>query len=523
MLFYLNIIYFFHYIIDNYIYHKYINIYINDFYYFISEVYYLIILILLLIFGVIFTNLKNKNNNKYYIINNALINILIFFFLLFLFLNFNNLNLYYNIFNNYYTNTCFILYFKYFIILLVILFLYLLKFYILKFINFDFEFIIIIFFTIFSMLLILNSNDLLILYLVIELQSLCFYVLVASKQTSSFSTESGLKYFILGSFSSGLLLFGISLIYGFSGLLNFEDLHYFCSSLTYIKDYNYIQNGLLLGLLFVTFALLFKLGVVPFHMWLPDVYEGAPTIITAFLSIIPKISILFIFIKFYFSIFFYYSFIWHSIFIYSAILSIIIGSIVAIYQIKIKRLFTYSIISNSGFFLFGLSFSNIEGLQSLIFYLFIYLFIMLNIFICIISIKEINNNLIIKKISLLINLYNINPILALSFSILLFSIAGIPPLVGFFGKFYILLIGLKNSLFFITFIFIIFSIVSMFYYIRLIKLMFFNKNKYWFFFDTITKSNSIILGFFILINLFFFINPNLIFKLIHNISISFYI
>ncbi len=524
MIFY-NFITIIHYINESFTFTKSINLYVNDLYFFISEIYYLVILILLLIFCVIFTNIKNFKNSRYYIINNSLLNLIIFFFICFFLLNFNNINYYYTIFNNYYTNTFFILYFKYFIIILFILFIYLIKSYIKNFSNYDFEFIIILLFSIFSMFLILNSNDFLILYLAIELQSLCFYILVASKQNSSFSTESGLKYFILGSFASGLLLFGISLIYGFTGLLNFEDLNHFCISLNFVDNdnINYIQKGFLLGLSFITFSLLFKLGAVPFHMWLPDVYEGAPMIITAFLGIIPKITLLFIFVKLYFSIFFYYNFIWHNIFIYTAIFSIILGSIAAIYQIKIKRLFTYSIISNSGFFLFALSFCNIDGLQSLIFYLFIYLFTMLAIFICIISLKEVTNQVIIKKISLLINLYNINPILAISFSLLLFSIAGIPPLMGFFGKFYILLMGIKNSIFLITFLFIIFSIISMFYYIRLIKLMFFNKNKYWFLFENITKSNSIILGLFVIINMFFFINPNLILKLVHNISIIFYI
>jgi proton-translocating NADH-quinone oxidoreductase chain N len=362
----------------------------------------------------------------------------------------------------------------------------------------------------------------------LELQTLSLYILVSFKQTSSLSTEAGLKYFILGSFSSGLLLFGISLVYGFSGLLNFEDMYIFASALSYnttgtsIKLLS-IESGFLLGLLFILVSLLFKLGIAPFHIWLPDVYEGAPTIIMAFMSIIPKIVILFVILKLYLNIFFFFNFIWHYIFIFLSLLSIIWGAIAALYQVKIKRLFTYSMINNSGFFLLGSSFVNIESVHSVFLYLFIYLFPMLGIFVSILSLKEKNNNLIIKKIFLLVNLYNINPLFAITFSLLLFSIGGIPPLIGFYGKFYLFIIALKNSIIFVSILFVIFSIVSLFYYLRLVKLIFFNKNKFWFFFDGINKSSSIMLSVITFINTGFFIYPDLLFRVLHNFSILFYL
>jgi len=180
--------------------------------------------------------------------------------------------------------------FKILLTILAIVFFVLLRDYTYKLKHYDFEFVIITLFSLIGMLLLLHSNDLIAFYVTIELQSLCFYVLVSSKQTSSFSTESGLKYFILGSFSSGLLLFGLILIYGFSGLFNFEELAVYSQFLT--PDI-FTYNGLLLGIFLITVALFFKIGVVPFHMWIPDVYEGAPTIITAFMSILPKLAFFF--------------------------------------------------------------------------------------------------------------------------------------------------------------------------------------------------------------------------------------
>ena len=384
---------------------------------------------------------------------------------------------------------------------------------------YDFEFIIIILFSFVGMLLLLHSNDLISFYVTIELQSLCFYVLVSSKQTSSFSTESGLKYFILGSFSSGLLLFGIILIYGFSGLFNFDELAIYSQFLT--TGY-FMYNGVLLGVFLVTVALLFKIGVVPFHMWIPDVYEGAPTVITALMSTLPKLVFFFMFVKLHYIVFYSFFSIFHNFFIISAILSVIVGSIAALYQIKIKRMLTYSTIANSGFLILIFSLGNLNSLSVGFFYLFAYLFIIIGIFISILSFREKSNSYILKNINSLTNLYEINPALAFSFFVFLFSMAGIPPLLGFYSKFFVFLACIKSNLFFIPLVFVVLSIISIFYYIRLTKFMFFNRTRNWVFLEPPSRLLTVVLGCVLVINLVFWLKPVLFLNLIYNISFYFY-
>lgn len=295
--------------------------------------------------------------------------------------------------------------------------------------------------------MLLNTNDLTGLFFVIELQSLSLYILVSSKQTSSLSTESGLKYFILGCFSSGLILFGISLIYGFTGLLSYDDLSLYVSagflnlSNSYVNIFTF--SGFVAGLLFLTIGMLFKLGSAPFHMWMPDVYEGSPMIMTFYLSVIPKIPLIFIFFKLYYSVFFEIFYFYQFLFLLSAILSILIGSIAAIYQLKIKRLLTYSMITNTGYLLFGLALGDVSAIYVTLFYFVSYIFIMVGLFFCFILLTNNSNNILIKKINTLINLVEINPALAFSLFLLLFSIAGVPPLLGFYSKFFLFLYSLK--------------------------------------------------------------------------------
>jgi len=209
-------------------------------------------------------------------------------------------------------------------------------------------------------------------------------------------------------------------------------------------------------------------------MWAPDVYEGSPTIVTAFLSIIPKIAFLIIFLKFYLIFFFKLYFYWYNFIIIIALFSLILGSFTAFYQIKLKRLLVFSAIVNNSYFLLSLSTGTFFGLQAFLIYLFFYIILIFSLFNILLSLRKKNNFLLIKKIYELKFLFLINPLLALTFSFFLFSIAGIPPLIGFFGKFYVFYSVLDLSLFFISFIFIIFSIFSTFYYIRLINIMFFS-------------------------------------------------
>jgi NADH-quinone oxidoreductase subunit N len=335
--------------------------------------------------------------------------------------------------------------------------------------------------SLFSSVLILNSADLIGLFFIIELQSLTFYILVSSKQTSSFSTESGLKYFIVGCFSSGIILFGISLIYGFTGLLSYADLSLFLSNLLFLD----LQPGSVLffsfcgftaGIVLLTSGLLFKFGAVPFHMWMPDAYEGSPFLITAYLSTIPKISLVFIFFKLYYLVFVDGFMLYQFLFVFTALLSIMLGSIAAIYQIKIKRLLTYSMITNSGYLLMGLSLGDVSGIYATLFYLISYIFIMIGLFFCFISLRNSSTNLLIKKITSLVNLLEINGPLAFSIFILMFSIAGIPPLLGFYSKFFLFMFALKLKFYLLTILFVIFSVVSVYYYIRLVKIIYFNRS-----------------------------------------------
>jgi NADH-quinone oxidoreductase subunit N len=301
--------------------------------------------------------------------------------------------------------------------------------------------------------LLLNSNDLVSLFFVIELQSLSFYILVASKQTSSFSTESGLKYFILGCFSSGIILFGISLIYGFTGLLSYDDLTLFVSS--FLVNSKTVGNfpfyfpfvAMIVGTILLTIGFLFKFGAVPFHMWMPDVYEGAPMIITFYLSTIPKIALIFVMFKIYYCVIFPLFVFYQNLFLTSALLSIILGSIAAIYQVKLKRLLTYSMITNTGYLLLSFSFGDVSGIYVTVFYLISYILIMLGLFFCFICLRTRSGNFLIKRINMLANLIEINPYLAFSIFILLFSIAGVPPLLGFYSKFFLFLFSVKFKMY----------------------------------------------------------------------------
>lgn len=386
---------------------------------------------------------------------------------------------------------------------------------------YDFEFLILMYITVFASCLLVNSNDLITFFFCLELQSLSLYVLVASHQTSSFSTEAGLKYFITGSFSSALMLFGISLIYGVTGLYNFEDLHLF-SSFFYMCKLNTVNFSFLLGLTFLTVGVFFKVGAVPFHMWMPDTYGGTPWPVVFFISIIPKISLIYVFIIFYYYLFVPLFFFFQLIFVIVSILSIIIGSLGAIYQIKLKRMLTYSMIANNGYFILSLSFGDISGLFVTFFYLIIYFLTMFGLFIAF-TFRNRSTGQFIYKLTTLINAFETNPYLAFSFFILLFSLSGIPPLIGFFPKFFLFLFALKHEMYFATIIFLVFSAIGTFYYIRLVKLSYFNTSKNYIFIETLPYSLSLMISNITIFSILFFINPNLIFTVCYNFSLYWYV
>jgi proton-translocating NADH-quinone oxidoreductase chain N len=360
--------------------------------------------------------------------------------------------------------------------------------YLLKNGIFSYEYMILILFSTSSMMLMISSYDMISMYLTIEMQTLCFYVLACSKRNSEFSTEAGLKYFILGAFSSGILLFGISLIYGFSGITNFEDLRLLCSgeNITQSWNDNQVGTGVIIGMLFITVGFLFKLTSAPFHMWAPDVYEGAPTPVTAFFSVGPKIAIFALFSRLFgFSgafaanaNLFQAS---EKILIFSSICSMIIGALFALSQQKIKRLLAYSSIGHVGYMIIGFICASPEGMESFLVYLMIYMVMTINVFAILLSLRSSTSSghssetVQARYLTDLSQLSKTHPLLALTFTISLFSMAGIPPLAVFCGKFYIFFSALSGSLYILACLGVLTSAISCFYYIRMIKIMYFEK------------------------------------------------
>lgn len=373
----------------------------------------------------------------------------------------------------------------------------------------NFEYFNLILLAILGMLCLVMSNDLIIFYLSIELFSLSLYILATYLRNSEYSTEAGLKYFILGSLSSGLLLFGSTILYVFTGETNFTNIGYV---LWYNNSYE-----LIIGILFIIIAILFKLAAAPFHMWAPDVYEGAPTIITAFFAIVPKIATIGLFINLIWISFYGVFEQIQPILIISSILSMLIGSIGALNQTKIKRLIAYSAISHVGFILLGIIPGTIYGIQATIMYTLIYIIMGIASFTFIISVFK-NTN----YISELSGLGRKNAVLASSFALVLFSIAGIPPLAGFFSKYLILLEALGNNLILLAIIGVLSSSIAIFYYIRIIKWMFFKDSNDFIIKDlgdiikpklNISLNHSIILGITIFLILTLLIYPNYLINL----------
>ena len=317
-----------------------------------------------------------------------------------------------------------------------------------------------------GMILMISSYDLIVFYLGLELQSLCLYILASFRREDVRSSEAGLKYFVLSALASGLLLYGCSLIYGFTGSTNFE---------TIATNLNEANKGAVFGIVFIIVGLAFKVSAVPFHMWSPDVYEGSPTSVTSFFALIPKIAAITVFIRFMYVPFINAINQWQAIIIFLSIASMIVGAVAAIGQQNIKRLMAYSSIGHMGYALAGLATGTNEGIQSLIIYLTIYLVMNLGAFGCIFMMKR--ENIFYENINDLSGLSKNHPILAFSFLIILFSLAGIPPLAGFFAKFYIFMAVIEVKMYALAIIGLVTTVVSAFYYIRIIKVIYFDKPK----------------------------------------------
>ena len=328
---------------------------------------------------------------------------------------------------------------------------------------YNIEYPILILSSILGMMVMVSSNDLIVFYIGLELQSLALYVLASFNRDNELSSESGLKYFVLSALSSGLLLYGCSLVYGFSSSTNFSEISF---------NYDQSNQGIIFGMVFILVGLAFKISAVPFHMWAPDVYQGSPTSVTLFFAILPKIAALTVFIRFLYTPFVNLIEQWQTIIIFISIASMLFGAVAAIGQQNLKRLIAYSSISHMGYVLAGLTTGTNQGIQSSVSYISIYLVMNLAFFSCIFMLKR--DDKYYENIEDLSGLSKNHPMLSFSFLIVLFSLAGIPPLAGFFAKFYVFMAVIEQSMFFLAIVGLLATVVAAFYYLRIIKVIYFD-------------------------------------------------
>ncbi len=373
--------------------------------------------------------------------------------------------------------------------------------------NNKFEYPIIILLSILGMFIMVSSNDLILFYLGLELQSLALYILASIDRDNIKSSEAGIKYFILSALSSGLLLYGCSLIYGFSGSTNFEQI----ANLN--KDFN---AGTIFGMVFILVGLAFKVSAVPFHMWTPDVYQGSPTSVTSFFSVVPKVAGMAIFIKFMYLPFQGLLSEWQYILVFMSIASMILGAIAAMAQTNIKRLMAYSSIGHIGYAIAGMAAGTENGFKSTLVYISIYVVMNIGAFACILLMKR--GGKYVEEIGELSGISKNHPLMSLGLLIILFSLAGIPPLAGFFAKFYIFMAVIESEMYTLAIVGLVTTVVSAFYYIRIIKVMYFDESKKPF--EKLTDYKiygSILLSCFLLVS--FFLYPSILNEIVSNIKI----
>ena len=411
------------------------------------------------------------------------------------------------IFNGSFTIDSFSLYSKILILMSAFFVLLISKKYIVDIKNNKFEYPIIILLSILGMFIMVSSNDLILFYLGLELQSLALYILASIDRDNIKSSEAGIKYFVLSALSSGLLLYGCSLIYGFTGSTNFEEIA------NNSGDFNV---GTIFGMVFILVGLAFKISAVPFHMWTPDVYQGAPTSVTSFFSVVPKVAGIAIFIKFMYLPFREVLSEWQYILVFMSIASMILGAVAAMGQTNIKRLMAYSSIGHIGYAIAGIATGTENGFKSTLVYISIYVVMNIGAFAFILLMKR--GGKYLEDISELSGLSKNHPLISLSLLIILFSLAGIPPLAGFFAKFYIFMAVIESEMYTLAIVGLVTTVVSAFYYIRIIKIMYFDESKKSFerFVDyrihgTIALSCILLLS--------FFLYPSILNEIVSNISI----
>jgi NADH-quinone oxidoreductase subunit N len=329
-----------------------------------------------------------------------------------------------------------------------------------------FEFPVLMLLSVTGMLVMASASNMMTLYLGLELQSLALYVLAAFARDELRSSEAGLKYFVLGALASGLLLYGISLIYGFSGTMDFAALA------KALARPDAASPGLIVGIVFVLVGLAFKISAVPFHMWTPDVYEGSPTSVTVFFSTAPKVAAFGLLLRVMATPFGHLVGAWQELIVLVSIASMILGALAAIGQRSIKRLMAYSSIGHMGYALIGLAVGTPEGIRGVLVYLVVYVFMSAGTFACIIAMQRGGRSL--EQISDLSGLARTDPTLALVMAVFMFSMAGIPPLSGFFGKLYVFLAAVQAGMWTLAIIGVLTSVVGAYYYIRVIKVMYFD-------------------------------------------------
>jgi NADH-quinone oxidoreductase subunit N len=357
-----------------------------------------------------------------------------------------------------------------------------------------FEYSVLIVLSTLGMLMLISAADLIALYLGLELMSLSLYVVAASHRTSLRSTEAGLKYFVLGALSSGMLLYGASLVYGFTGTVSFAGI---------AKSAAQSGPGLIFGLVFLFAGFCFKVSAVPFHMWTPDVYEGAPTPVTAFFAAAPKVAGIAIFVRVSVAAFPGITTQWQEIVAFVSIASMLLGSFAAIGQRNIKRLMAYSSIGHMGFALVGLAAGTSEGVQGVLVYMAIYVTMTLGTFAVILSMRR--DGGMVESIDQLSGLARTHPTMAFSLAMLLFSMAGVPPLAGFFAKFYVFVAAIKAGLYVLAVIGVLASVVGAYYYLAIVKVMYFDEPAERFY--RMPNELKVVLGVSALFNILFCVYP----------------
>jgi len=408
-----------------------------------------------LLIGVFFKNSYNLVTNIVYVIIISLLLII-----------FNSFNESGDLFSNSFVSNSFTNFFK-MLILLGTLFVMLITQEFIKEMKINyFEYPLLLLFSVLGMFFMISSNDLMSFYLGLELQSLALYILASIDRDNLKSNESGIKYFVLSALSSGLLLYGCSLLYGFTGSTNFEEIN---------LKMELENTGAVFAMVFILVGLAFKVSAVPFHMWTPDVYEGSPSSVTSFFAVVPKVAGIAILIRFVQIPFDQLIDQWKNILVFMALASMILGAVAAIGQTNIKRLIAYSSIGHIGYALAGISTGTVAGYNSSIAYISIYVIMNLGVFGCIFLMKK--DGRYCEDIKDLAGISKQNPLLAISFLITMFSLAGIPPLAGFFAKFYVFMSVIESGMYTLAIIGLLSTVISAFYYLRIIKIIYFDEIK----------------------------------------------